>query len=114
MGGVGMKVSIVRGGGLAGLVTATTVNTEDLGPADAESLRTRVAAARLPELAQPSAQAPSQPDRFSYEVTVEDGADRQTVRVREQDAPAQVRDLIRWVHNSPARRQEVTPPGTAQ
>ena len=109
-----MKVSIIRGGGLAGLVTATTVNSEDLGPADAQSLQAKVAAARLPELAKTSAQTPNQPDRFSYEVTVEDGANRQTVRVREQDAAEPLRALISWVHSSPARRSEVSPPGAAR
>jgi hypothetical protein len=104
-----MKVSVVRGGGLAGVVTATTLDSNDLSESDSDTLRAKVAAARLSELV--AGNGPSQPDRFSYEVTVTDGDQHQTVRVREQDLSAQLRDLITTVQTAPARRQEVLRPG---
>ena len=104
-----MKVSVVRGGGLAGVATATTLDSDDLSEPDAETLRANVEAAQLNQLV--PGHGPSQPDRFSYEVTVADGDQHQTIRVREQDLSAQLRDLITTVQTAPARRQEVLRPG---
>jgi hypothetical protein len=105
-----MKVSVVRGGGLAGVTTATTLDSDDLSTPDAQTLRAKVEAARLSQLG--AGHGPSQPDRFSYEVTVADGGQRQTVRVREQDLSEQLRDLITTVQTAPARRHEVQRPGS--
>jgi hypothetical protein len=106
-----MKVSVVRGGGLAGVVTATTLDSDDLSKSDAEMLRAKVAAARLDQLA--AGHGPSQPDRFSYELTVADGDQHRTVRVREQDLSAPLRDLISTVQTASGRRQEVRRPGAS-
>ena len=46
-----MKVSVVRGGGLAGLVETTTADSDRLGADDADSLRRKVAEARFFDLA---------------------------------------------------------------
>jgi hypothetical protein len=40
-------------------------------------------------------------------VTVADGDQHQSIRVREQDLSVQLRDLITMVQTAPARRQEV-------
>ena len=107
-----MKISIVRGGGLAGMVTTTSLDTDDLTGPDDAALRAKVDQAAVFQPHQRGAETtPPQPDRFSYELTVEDHDRRQTVRVRDQDLSPELHDLITWVHNSPARRQVVRPPG---
>jgi hypothetical protein len=106
-----VKISIVRGGGLAGVVTATTLNVADLSEQDAAMLHDRVNQAELLSLPEHSQSAPPQPDSFYYELTVEDKHRRHTVRLGEQDLSPQLRELITWVYAAPARRQEVVHPG---
>ena len=107
-----MKVSIVRGGGLAGMVTTTSLDTDDLTAHDAATLRAKVDQAEVHQSHRRGTETtPTQPDRFSYELTIEDNDKRQTLRIRDQDLSPELNDLITWVHNSPARRQKVRPPG---
>jgi hypothetical protein len=109
-----VKISIVRGGGLAGMVTRTTLDADDLSGPDAATLRAKVDQAGVfgPHGTGTRPGRP-QPDRFSYELTVEDEDKRQTLRLPEQDLSPQLQDLITWVNHAPARRQEVRPPGRA-
>ena len=102
-----MKISIVRGGGLAGVVTATTLNVADLSEQDAAVLRDRVNQAELFSLPEHGQSAPPQPDSFYYELTVEDEHRRHTVRLGEQGLSPQLREFITWVYAAPDRRQEV-------
>jgi hypothetical protein len=107
-----VKISIVRGGGLAGMVTQTTLDADDLSGPDAAALRAKVDQAGVfgppGHATQPGR---PQPDRFSYELTVEDEGRRQTLRLPEQDLSPHLQDLITWVNHAPARRQEIRPPG---
>ncbi len=107
-----MRISIVRGGGLAGVVTQTSLDADDLSGPDAATLRAKVDQAGVFGPQRPGTRSgPPQPDRFSYELTVEDDDRRQTLRLRDQDLSPELRDLITWVHNAPAGRQGVRPPG---
>ena len=107
-----MKISIVRGGGLAGMVTTTSVDTDDLTGPDETALRAKVDQAAVSRPHQRGAETtPPQPDRFSYELMIEDNDKRQTLRIRDQDLSPEQHDLITWVNSSPARRQVVRPPG---
>ena len=106
-----MKVSVVRGGGLAGLVQTTTADSETLAPDDADRLRRTVDEAGffdLPGDAPPSGRGP---DRFHYAVTVEDDDRAHTVRRAEVDLPDGLDALIAWVSSVPGRRDDVSPPG---
>jgi hypothetical protein len=104
-----VKISIVRGGGLAGMVTQTTLDADDLSGPDAATLRAKVDQAAV--FGPRGHGTRPQPDRFSYELTVEDEGRRHTLRLPEQDLSPQLQDLITWVNHAPARRQEVRPPG---
>jgi emfourin len=107
-----VKISIVRGGGLAGMVTTTSLDTDDLTGPDKAALRAKVDQAAVHQSHRRGTErTPTQPDRFSYELTIEDNGRRQTLRIRDQDLSPELHDLITWVQNSPARRQEVRPPG---
>jgi hypothetical protein len=105
-----MKVSIVRGGGLAGLVTTTSADTEALAPEHAQQLRDKVAQAGLLSLPEHPA-APSGPDRFTYRLTVEEGGHTHTVRLREEDLTKDLGALIDWVRAVPGHQERVAPPG---
>ena len=106
-----MKVSIVRGGGFAGLVTTTTVDSASLASHEAAELRSRVERAGLSGVPERSGAPEGQPDRFDYELTVEDGGRVRTVRAREGDLPGPLRALISYVTSLPARQERIGPPG---
>jgi hypothetical protein len=102
-----VKVSVVRGGGVAGLVTTTELDAADLATTDADALRVAVDRARAAH--EPPAGA-ALPDRFGYEVHVEDEGRTDTLRAREP-VPDPLRELITLVQESPARRRRTAPPG---
>lgn len=99
-----MRVSVVRGGGLSGLVTQTAVASDSLKPEDAAELERKVEQAGVLDLpAEGAASRQSHPDEMSYSLTVEhEGRDR-TVTLPEGDLPAPVRALIDWVGSHPNR-----------
>lgn len=106
-----MKVSIVRGGGIAGLVTVTTVDSASLAPEAAAELRARVERAGLSGTPERPGPPEGRPDRFDYELTVQDGGRVLTTRAREGDLPGPLRALISYVTSLPERQERVGPPG---
>ena len=103
-----MKVSIVRGGGLAGVARQTTLDDADLPPDAAAEFREKVAAARGPLDAGPA--PPSHPDEMLYELTLSDGEEG-TVRFSDMSLPDPVRQLVEWVDGRPEQKTEFLPPG---
>jgi hypothetical protein len=109
-----MKVSIVRGGGLAGLVTISTAESASLAPEDAALLRAKAEQAGLlgPRDQPGRAGGQGRPDAFDYELTVEDDQGRtHTTRVGEGELTGPLRALITYVGSVPGHREEVAPPG---
>jgi hypothetical protein len=107
-----MKVSVLRGGGVGGMVTRTELGSEALSPADAEALERRVREAGVLEPPDPSPRgSSSHPDELAYELTVDDGERSRTVRVTEESMPEPVRSLIDWTDSRPERDVKVEPPG---
>ena len=106
-----MKVSVVRGGGLAGAVQTTIADSEALAPDDADVLRVKVDEAGFFDLPPDAGSPPGGPDRFVYAVTVEDDDRAHTVRRAEVDLPDGLDALIAWVSSVPGRRDDVSPPG---
>ncbi|MCD2188646.1 protealysin inhibitor emfourin [Actinomycetospora soli] len=100
-----MRVTVVRAGGIAGMVVTTTLDAADLDDARTEALRTLVAGCSFRERSGPV--APALRDGFSYEVTVDDddGA-RQGVRFAQGTAPEGMDALLRFVDDEPAGRRE--------
>lgn len=105
-GGRPLTLTIVRGGGVAGLVTRTEIDGDELAPAEAAELRERVAASGLRGLASGSA-APAHPDEQRYELTVRDGDGDHVVRLGERELPDGVRALVEWADGHPRRRLRV-------
>ena len=104
-----MKLSVVRGGGLAGLSTRTTLDRADLPPEAAAAFDEKVAAAGGFERAGPP---PSRhPDEQLYEVKLTDGEER-TARFTDTSLPDPVRRLVEWAEGRPERKAEILPPGT--
>jgi Emfourin len=106
-----MRVTVVQGGGLAGLVRTTSADTASLAPTDAAALRAMVGAADVFGLPSRLGPAATRPDALAYEVTVEDGAHRHTVRASDQALPEELRALISWLQSVPGRSERLGPPG---
>jgi Emfourin len=102
-----MKVSIVRGGGLAGLVKTTAVDTDALSPEDAQLLREKVEAAGISDLPGELTSGGQQKDRFSYALTVEDAEGEHTVQASEEALPARIRSLVSWLDTVPQREERI-------
>jgi hypothetical protein len=104
-----VKVSVVRGGGVSGLVTVTTVDSRTLSSEDAETFARMFEEANAVE--EPSEGSTAGPDEFLVAVTLEDGARHRTVTWAEHDLPSAIRSLVAWVSSAPGRTEEVGSPG---
>jgi len=109
-----VRVSVTRGGGIAGLVRTTTADEAWLSPRDGQEMQALVRQAGL--LGDPPAPATGKPapDQFNYAVIVEDDGRRHVARFSEQSMPEQVRNLITWVSTVDGHREDVGPPGPAR
>jgi hypothetical protein len=85
-----VHIAFRRTGGFAGLTFATDTDTDHL-PAAYEGLVRDLLAGRTSGAA---ADAPAQPDRFTYELQIDDGEQARTVRWQETAVPENVRPLI--------------------
>lgn len=107
-----MKVSVVRGGGVSGLVTVTSLDSQTLSPKDAETLAGMIEEAGALD-AGPEADPSGLPvpDELQVAVTLEDGPRSRTVSWAEHDLPGPLRSLVAWVSAAPGRTEEVRPTG---
>lgn len=92
-----MRMTMERTGGFAGISITKEVDTNTLPDNEAKQLRQLVDAAdffRLPKTIKSNS---PQPDRFQYQLTVEDNGKQHTVEVSEQAVPGTLRPLIEWL-----------------
>lgn len=93
-----VKVTIVRGGGIAGIATTTRLRSSDLSPPEAGELERRVREAGLLEAGAGSpVVAPSHPDDLLYSIAVEEGGEERTARFTDSGMPPAVRSLVEWI-----------------
>jgi hypothetical protein len=98
--GSDVHVSFTRSGGFAGTTISGDLDSRKLPPEEARMLRDLVDAADF--FAQPAVLEPTPrgADRFQWEVTVEAGPDRHTVRFTEGAEPAPMGELVRYLARS--------------
>lgn len=92
-----MRLTWTRSGGVAGWQRTTTVDEARLLPEEAARLRELVEQAGFFQLPAHLVTSQPQPDRFQYELTVEDDTRRHTIHVDEQSLPATLRPLLDWL-----------------
>ena len=95
-----MKLSIVRGGGLAGVARRTELVSDAL-PDDAVEVFEAHASAVVAVAA--SGPPPRSPDEMLYEVCVERAEGTTTARYTDSTLPEEVRALIAWADGRPER-----------
>jgi hypothetical protein len=84
-----VHVTFRRSGGLAGITIGVDTDSDELSPAHVETIRALLAG---PD--SPPASAPEAPDRFSYELQIDDGLRRRVLRWQESQIPDRIRPLI--------------------
>jgi len=92
-----MRMTIERTGGFAGISMRKVVDTDTLPENEAKQLRQLVDAADFFRLSKTIASKSPQPDRFVYQLTVEDNGKQHSVEVGEQAMPGTLRPLIDWM-----------------
>jgi hypothetical protein len=103
-----VKVTILRGGGLAGMVTRTEVDADALSAQDAQVLASEVDRSGVRQLKEP-ASGRRWPDELQYEIALEDGTDEFRLRFTEQTLPEEVRRLVEWIDARPERSHSIDP-----
>jgi hypothetical protein len=91
-----MQITVERSGGFTGMPLTSSIDTAHLPPEQATHLRHLVETADFFHLPT-TLSAPAQPDRFEYEVTVQEGDRKHTVTFGEAAMPEQLRPLLIWV-----------------
>ncbi|BCW71005.1 protealysin inhibitor emfourin [Arthrobacter sp. NicSoilB8] len=103
-----MKLTIRRGGGIAGIVARTELDASDLPPPDAEMFAAHMNRSGLREPGEPPA-AVRRPDDQLYEVSWEESGRQDSRRYSEASLPEGVRQLLAWVDGRPERVESIEP-----
>jgi hypothetical protein len=109
-----VRVSVVRGGGFAGLVRTVSADTDQLAPGDGRELEALVRRAGLLDAPPAPGSGEPRPDQFTFTVTVEDQGHRRTSAFSERSLPREVRDLVSWVSTVSGHEERIEPPGGAR
>jgi hypothetical protein len=99
-----MRMTFERSGGFAGISITKVFDTANLPENDANQLRRLVDAADFFRLPATITSNNPQPDRFQYELTLEENGKQHTVEVSEQAVPGTLRPLIEWLMAAARRR----------
>ncbi len=92
-----MRISIERSGGIAGITVRTTIDEKDLTPDEALKLRRLVEQADFLNLPQKITPRSARPDRFQYELSLEESGKRHTVTTSEEAMPENLKPLAKWL-----------------
>lgn len=92
-----MRVSIERSGGFAGITIKTAIEKKDLSPGEAQKLQEMVDAVDFLNLPEKIISPSFQPDRFQYELRLEESGRQHKVTVSEEAVPEKLKPLIKWL-----------------
>ena len=92
-----MRMTFERTGGFAGITMTKVFDTADLPANEANQLRQLVDAANFFRLPKTITSNSQQPDRFHYQLNVEDNGKQHTVEVSEKAVPGTLRPLLDWL-----------------
>ncbi|MFC8302863.1 protealysin inhibitor emfourin [Specibacter sp. NPDC057265] len=103
-----MKLTIRRGGGLAGIVAQTELDAQKLPQPAAEAFAGEVARAEL-QLQPPPPPPPASrwADAQLYEISLEEAGPPVCVHFTDETLPENVRQLMAWVDGRPERTESI-------
>jgi hypothetical protein len=92
-----VRITLKRSGGFAGIQTTASLDIEKLSAKKAAELRLLVAGCKffgLPKIIR--AKSP-EPDRFQFDLTIEEDKLSHTVSIAEEAASAELKALLTWL-----------------
>ena len=92
-----MRISFERSGGFAGITMKTAVDEKDLALDEAQKLRQLVEEADFFNSPGKIMSQSPQPDRFQYELRLEEKGRQHTVAMSEETMPAKLKPLVNWL-----------------
>jgi hypothetical protein len=92
-----LRISFERSGGFAGITMKTAVDEKDLTPGEAQKLRQLVEEADFFNSPGKIMSQSPQPDRFQYELRLEEKDRQHTVTVSEEAMPTKLKPLVNWL-----------------
>jgi len=92
-----LRISFERSGGFAGITTKTTVDEKDLAPEEAQELRQLVEGADFLNLSEKIMPRSPRPDRFQYELSLEESGRQHKVTASEEVMPEKLKPLVKWL-----------------
>ena len=92
-----MRISLERSGGFAGITTKTAVDEKELAPDEAQKLRGLVEEADFFTLPKKTLPRSPRPDRFQYELSLEESGRQHTVTLSEETLPEKLKPLVNWL-----------------
>ena len=101
-----MKVTIVRGGGLAGIATRTELDDADLSDDATRAFAEAVGRAK-PQARSPEPPGRPAPDQTLYDVRLDDGDDEVQAQFDDATIPDEVRRLVEWIDSRPERKHRI-------
>jgi hypothetical protein len=92
-----LRISIERSGGFAGITMKTAVDEKDLAPEEAQKLHELVEETDFFNLPGKIISRSPQPDRFQYELRLEENGQKHKVTVSEEAMPEKLKPLVNWL-----------------
>jgi hypothetical protein len=92
-----LRISLERSGGFAGITMKAAVDEKDLAPDEAQTLRQLVDEVGFFNLSKKIVPRSPQPDRFQYDLKLEESGREHTVTVSEEVLPEKLKPLIKWL-----------------
>jgi hypothetical protein len=93
-----MRIRYERSGGLANIPLKLEVDSDTLPAGQAKELKRLIEGADLFNQPASPAAAKGVADQFQYEISVEDGKRKQTIRTTDTAAPAELLGLVDWLN----------------
>jgi hypothetical protein len=92
-----LRISFERSGGFAGITMKTAVDEKDLALDEAQKLRKLIEEADFFNLSGKMMARSPQPDRFQYELRLEENDRQHTVTMSEEALPQKLKPLVNWL-----------------
>jgi hypothetical protein len=92
-----LRISFERSGGFAGITMKTALDEKDLAPEEAQKFRQLVEKADFFNSPGKIMPRSPQPDRFQYELRLEEKGRQHTVTISEEVLPAKLKPLVNWL-----------------
>lgn len=101
-----VNLTILRGGGIAGILARTELDTNDLPLPDAEKFAAEMDRSGLRDPEEPPASG-RRPDTQLYEIGWAESGRQYSRRYSEESLPEGVRRLLAWVDGRPERTESI-------